>query len=154
MPRKTHEVENHPHRGAVVAILIEHGRRCHCIEALLDNGATRSVLPYSAVEVLGLEGTLRRTRGIRGVGGRRLKAWRTKAQLKAQIAILLDSEPKHIGPEVPLDPWFVKPPRRRFGSPPATARPLMGRADFLEFFDYSKADGTFTLEWDELDPPG
>jgi hypothetical protein len=150
MPRKTHEVENHPHRGAVVGVLIEHGRRYHCVEALLDNGASRSVLPYSAVTELGLEDTLRRTRGIRGVGGKRLKAWRTKAKLKAQIAILIDAEPDHIGPEIPLDPWFVKPPRRSLGSP--SARPLMGREDFLEFFDYSKADGTFTLEWDELDP--
>lgn len=149
MPRKTHEVLDHPQRGALVGVLIEHGRRYHCVEALIDNGAARSVLPFSAVAELGLEGTLRRTRGIRAAGGMRLKAWRTKVELKAKIAVLIDGESDHIGPEIPLDPWFVKPPRRRFGVRPASPRPLVGRKDFLDFFDYSKADGTFTFEWEE-----
>lgn len=132
----------------MVGILIEHGRRYHCVEALLDNGSTRSVLPFSAVSVLGLEDTLRRTRGVGGVGSRKQRAWRTKAGLRAKIATLVDGEPEHLGPEIPLDPYFVKPPRR-FGPQSDSPRPLMGRVDFLDYFDYSKADGTFTLEWNE-----
>jgi hypothetical protein len=127
--------------------LIEHGDHFHCVEALVDNGAARSILPYTAAAKLGLEGTLRRTRGVKGPNGRRFAAWRTKAVLSAQIATLIQGDPHHIGPVVTLDPWFVKPPRllRNRTEP----RPLAGRKDFLRHFKISSNEETLALEWDE-----
>lgn len=55
MASRSHKVENHPVNGAVVGILIEHEDNFHCCRALLDGGATRSLLPYSAVAKLGLK---------------------------------------------------------------------------------------------------
>lgn len=148
MATQRHKVPNHADHGAVVGILIEHGDHFHCVEALIDNGSTRSLLPYTAVAKLGLEGTLRRTRGIRVAGGGRVKAWRTGAKLKAQLASLENDEPNYFGPEIALDPWFVKLPRRRLRSPLAMPRPLAGRVDFLSKFKYSVAEDEMILEWD------
>jgi hypothetical protein len=131
-----------------VAVLIEHGDRFHCVEALLDGGSERTLLPWSAVAKLGLEGTLRRTRRIRGIGGRR-RAWRTRATLKAQLASFEDEQPKHFGPLVSLDPWFVKPPRLGLGGAADATGPLLGRIDFLGRFRVTSTDTETTIEWDE-----
>lgn len=149
MGRQRHEVEHHHENGASVGVLIEHGNRFHCVEALVDGGSARSLLPYSAVSVLGLEGTLRRPRLIRLAGGARARAWRTSAPLNARLAELVNDEPRHFGPEVRLDPWFVKAPRRLLGAAAPAPRPLVGRQDFLSNFDYSVTGDRLTLEWED-----
>lgn len=148
MASRSHKVENHPVNGAVVGILIEHEDNFHCCRALLDGGATRSLLPYSAVAKLGLKKKLRRTRGIRIAGGRRLKAWRSEVTLSAQLATLENEVATRLGPQVALEPWFVKP-QRRFRGASEEPRPLLGRADFLEAFRYSATKEELVLEWDE-----
>lgn len=148
MALERHKVENHPDHGAVVGVLIEHGDRFHCVRALLDNGAARSLLPYSAVAKLGLSGKLKRTRGIRVAGGGRVKAWRTEAPVSAQLATVENDVPRRLGPQVILDPWFVKPRRRPFGQALSEPRPLLGRSDFLTRFTWTSSDEEMVLEWE------
>lgn len=126
MASRSHKVENHPVNGAVVGILIEHEDNFHCCRALLDGGATRSLLPYSAVAKLGLKKKLRRTRGIRIAGGRRLKAWRSEVTLSAQLATLENEVATRLGPQVALEPWFVKPQRRFRGRARSRGHSLAG----------------------------
>jgi hypothetical protein len=150
---RTHDVPIHPDHGARVVVLLEHRDEhrnfYHGVEALLDPGSQRTLLPFEAVAKLGLEGTLRRGRSVRIASGGKVRTWRTEADVRAQIQTYIEGKEEEVGPKVALEPCFVKRRPRLFGTLSSAPPPLLGRADFLSFFDYSKSGSTFTLRWEE-----
>ena len=149
MATRTHDVPIHPDHGAIVVVMFVHGNFPHGARACLDSGAKLTQLPYEATVPLGLKGSTKRGLPVRVADGQRVRTWRTKAPITAQILTYIDGKPDSIGPSFPVEPCFVKPRRRLPGAVAVEPPHLLGHSDFLKVFRTHTADATLTLEWDE-----
>ncbi len=134
--------------GARIVVVLQLGDgEPHGVHAVVDHAAARTLLPYDLAEKLGLDGSLRRGKPVKGIGSQKLRTWVPKEPILAEIGASIDGKPTFFGPTFELEPGFIKAPRSNDSeaSPPS----LLGRADFFKVFGVHLRGETMTLEWEE-----
>jgi hypothetical protein len=107
----------------ILQLYLEANGQDTAIEAVVDIGAHKSLLPLRVAEELSIpKGHRRPTQGI-GAGGHRVKTWSCESDVTAQLVVVRAGQIKTWSYQFSFAPTFAK-----------TERALLGRSDFFHFF--------------------